>query len=317
MDALGQALHARLTGSLQKRAISVVDLYKGKASDDISPYDNRVPALSYNKALAIARAMEAASEHDALKNTRVTLGGAQYSDMVKRVRQNPRNWWWTKKTFQRPEEFPDRLRDSGDYFMPLMDDVALPSRSPGILVHELGHAVDMNGYPADSRVRALGGAVYERFAPMLWTEHAAWRKGEDRFLRGSARHKLDPKLVQQTLQSIRQTKPAGLGSYWGASLGGFGGAFAGAYGSRLINPTMPRGGQILTSILGSLIGSGLGAGAGFTLGRLWGSRDSLADEKAQEQYLRQYAHTYAQEHNVTPDAALLALQKRLKRKPRK
>ena len=199
----------------------------------------------------------------------------------------------------------------GDFYEYRSNSINLPSKSPGILVHELGHAVDFNEHPSDSYLRGLAGGTYRRFAPTLWKEHAAWNKGKNRFLEGAAMQKLDPKLVQDTLQSMNQTRPIGLGSYWGARLGSIAGAGLGgigalalAQGTNRISPALP--------IIGSGLGMALGIPAGMGIGRYFGHAKERASDEERQNNLNIYAQAIAKKHGISPNEALEELNGMLK-----
>lgn len=313
---LGQAL-AKNAGI--NRLDDTLNVFEGnkKTYDTISPKDKslRVPVLNRRSAQDIVDAMAAVSKYDSLKNVRVGLGANPLENYSKRLQENPRVWNIIKAMSPETDDplgglSPQQL---GDFYLYHSHDVNLPSKSPGVLVHELGHAVDFNEHPADSYIRGLIGGAYRKYAPTVWKEHAAWRKGKDRFLQGAAEKELDPKFVQDTLQSIQQTKPVGLGSYWGGALGGLtGGALGGiaALGIGASTNRYPIGLPLITSALGG----GLGILAGTGLGEWLGHAKQRASEKERLKHLKTYASVYAKRHDMSENQALELLLSKLKNK---
>ena len=123
--------------------------------------------------------------------------------------------------------------------------------------------------------------------------------------------KLDPKLVQDTLQSMNQTRPIGLGSYWGARLGSIAGAGLGgigalalAQGTNRISPALP--------IIGSGLGMALGIPAGMGIGRYFGHAKERASDEERQNNLNIYAQAIAKKHGISPNEALEELNGMLK-----
>lgn len=307
----------QVSNSLSKKAEDTNVFVGAKTPlDPISPRGSlRAPYLTPQTAKDIIEAMAIASKYDALKGVRVGLGGNQLEDFYARAQDNPRVWNISKPFV--PLEPLNGLdaRKMGDFYAFQSNDVNLPSKSPGILVHELGHAVDFNEYPANSYLRGLIGGTYRNLAPTLWKEHAAWRKGKDKFLEGAATKKLDPEFVSDTLQSMSQTKPIGLGSYWGGALGGLAGGLAGGLGAASfgISPLRP-------ALIGSGLGAALGIPTGMMIGRSYGHSKERKSDKAKENYLNTYAKIFAKKHGLELDEAkeqLKRLVSQIKEKPKR
>ena len=300
-----------------KQADDLPNVFEGskKVTDTISPTDKalRAPTLTPRAAQDIVNAMALTSKYDALKDVKVGLGANKLKDYYQRMQQNPRVWNVIKATTSKDVDAlgPFDPKAMGDFYEYRSNSINLPSKSPGILVHELGHAVDFNEHPSDSYLRGLAGGTYRRFAPTLWKEHAAWNKGKNRFLEGAAMQKLDPKLVQDTLQSMNQTRPIGLGSYWGARLGSIAGAGLGgigalalAQGTNRISPALP--------IIGSGLGMALGIPAGMGIGRYFGHAKERASDEERQNNLNIYAQAIAKKHGISPNEALEELNGMLK-----
>ena len=293
---------------MMKRSADVEMPFKKNISYDHMPFNSNKNVINKAQAKAITEAMSSAAGHGALKDVRVTLNGGSLDDN-ERIINNPRNGWLTKMmTFPNPEGKGKRsiINDpGGDFYHPLTHEVAVPSGNPGVLVHELGHAVDFNEYP-NTPIRSLMAGAYTR-APFttLWKEHAAWNKGRDRFLEGSANKKIDPNLALSTLEQIDRARPMGLGSYWGGGIGLLGGATLGA----------AIGGPPGAAIGGGL-GGVLGSGLGISLGKGHGDREYLGSNEAKKGYLDEYVESYARKHNLTKEVAFKQLSSRLKPKTR-
>lgn len=286
-------------------------------NDYLGPTDValRVPDLTQRSAQDIVDAMSSASRYNVLDNIRVGLGSNSLKDFGERLHANPRVWNLVKNMTKKDVDGLGALDPSkmGDFYSYRSQDVNLPSRNPGLLVHELGHAIDFNEYPADSNLRGLIGGTYRRFAPVLWKEHAAWNKGRDRFLEGAAQKKLDPKFVQDVLQSVEQYRPAGLGSYWGGRLGALGGLGLGAAATAAIANTTKIIPYPLIPVLGGL-GTALGITAGTNLGKYFGHAKERADDKARMRYLKTYADAVAKKHGISPEEAMQELTNAMNKK---
>jgi outer membrane lipoprotein SlyB len=305
-----------------KKAIDAYQHYKMPVYDPAWPTGsgaNEGGTINLKQVKAIGKAMEAAATHNALNNVRIGLHGSRLDDLEKRVKMNPRVSDEDKASFQNPfidekaknKYFPKEqfhTQELGDAYWSTPDEVWLPSGNPGVLMHELGHATDFNEYDPEDKVRSALAGLYQRFAPTLWMEHAAWNKGKDRLLSGAAKTKLDPDLLVKTLEQSARTKPMGLGSYWGHSLGGaLGTVGGGILGAMKGSPAGPLGYGILGALTGNVVGKGIGTPLGYSIGSALGSRKSLGDEKALQSYLDEYADAYSKEYNIPKELALTKL----------
>lgn len=301
----------------------VPNVFEGskKVTDFFAPKDKtlHVPTLDRRSAQSIVDAMASASKYDSLKDVRVGLGKNNLKNYTERLKANPRVWNIIKGITPNSSESPlgpFKAEDLGDFYAYHSHDVNLPSKNPGILVHELGHAVDFNEHPADSNIRGFIGGTYRKFAPTLWKEHVAWNKGKSRFLEGAANKKLDPKFVQDVLQAVEQTRPIGLGSYWGGRLGGIGGLALGAGGAAAI-ASQTKMFPLPLAFVGGGLGTLLGINAGTAFGRYFGHAKERASEKERQQHLNSYADAIAKKYDMTREEALQEIQNMMTKQKKK
>ncbi len=328
-----------------KSAITVSRVFPGYNRPEHFPSEALKPSslLNINEAKAMAKAMEAGSLHNALKNTRIDLGGAQLNDLEARALKNPHISKAKAEAYRNPYgDYVDNFDTDGRYtigedgsifksyegankvtaqglgdaYSISPDNVWSDSGNPGALMHELGHAIDFNEYNKDRYLSRKFNDFYRKYAPTLWLEHAAWRKGKDRLLTGAAKTKLDPSLLVKVLEQAARTKAPGLGSYWGSSLGtllggaaglGLGGLVGFGLPYMLNNTVYPSKGLALAltgGATGALAGSSLGTNLGSALGKYLGNRKSLGDEAALSSYINEYADAYAKEHGIPKEEAL-------------
>lgn len=293
----------------EKAAIEVIQPFVKHKITHIIPDKSRSSVLSLDEAKTLAEAMDASARYGALNDTQVHLNGARITGFQNRAVESKRNTNWTKMMAGMSDPFanmPDKSKNVPDAFFPTHDAVWLPSGNPGIMMHELGHAADMNEFPNTPFRRFVAG-TYQNFSPTLWKEHAAWIKGKNRLIEGAAKTKVDPNLVVRTLEDAARVKPVGLGSYWGGGLGaimGGGLGFAAAL----------KGAPPQASALGLVLGASAGAFTGLQLGKMYGNSDRLGSEKAKQGYLDLYANQYAKEHGITLDKAKIELNNFIKAK---
>ena len=299
----------------EKAAIEVIQPFVKHKITHIIPDKSRSSVLSLDEAKTLAEAMDASARYGALNDTQVHLNGAKITGFQNRAVENKRNTGWTKMMAGMSDPFmgmPDKSKNVPDAFFPNHDAVWLPSGNPGIMMHELGHAADMNEFPNTPFRRFVAG-TYQNFSPTLWKEHAAWIKGKNRLIEGAAKTKVDPNLVVRTLEDAARVKPVGLGSYWGGGLGALAGGGLGlaAFLNRVAPPQAAG--------LGVLLGGAAGAFTGLQLGKMYGNSDRLGSEKAKQVYLDLYANQYAKEHGITLDKAKIELNNfiKAKKKPSK
>ena len=291
---------------LLKRADSVIVAKNDRRKlDRIFPKHTRSSVLTKEQAQSIYEAMAAASKYDALKHTNVHINGSELSDFLQRVEANPKIWNIGKAgIYDHPEARMLHGAPVGtmpDSFHPWSGDVYVPSANPGVLMHELGHAIDMQEFPHESYTRGFMGNAYRKLSPTLGKEHAAWNKGKNRFLEGAAKTDLDPALVTRTLSDAAQTKPVGLGSYWGVATGGALGLGAGV----IANSFLPREFKIRGGLpfITAGIGAAIGGPVGMQIGKYIGSKENKRDSKAFERYKDEYAKAYSKEKGISLDEA--------------
>jgi hypothetical protein len=124
-------------------------------------------------------------------------------------------------------------------YHPYANTVVVNRRDPGVLIHELGHGVDMAPRPGESNIkRQLRWAL----KPTLWNEYSAWRKGRKAYQTGyaadPANQALDAehKQYQENMRSYGDRKYPAYGSY----LGGITGAIGGGIGGALLNEELAK-----------------------------------------------------------------------------
>jgi hypothetical protein len=254
-------------------------------------------------------AMRGEVRHGALDDTRLDWHGLQWRGYVPRVEKNKRisslgKFWHTLGAEEELAAMPDVTQQMGDLYMPYADVVSVPSGSPGIAMHELGHAIDFNEFPADSSLRHFTAAMYRNWAPTLWQEHAAWRKGREALLNAYAKKKLDADIAFKALQSGKGAKRVGLGSYWGGALGGLAGTGLGLYAAI----QAAQDGSVVPGLplIGGGVGGALGALSGIGIGNLLARKPA-----AEDAIVSMMAKRYAQLHNVGLDEAKTLVQKQL------
>jgi hypothetical protein len=278
----------------EKLSVEIIQPFGKHKVQTSFPKQMRNSVVNRADATAIADAMAAAAPHGALDNTRVDLYGTRVSDLQNRMTENqrlsPLQRWLNR--YESIEGLPDKTKMLPDAYHPHADTVWLPSGNPGVMMHELGHSIDFNGYP-NNTARMLLAGLYARTAPTLWKEHAAWRKGKHYFLQGAAQNKLPPELVAKTLRDASRGKRMGLGSYWGAGLGSLAGLAGGAglmVGSGVEDVRLP--------VFGGMLGGALGGLGGLTVGNLMAESDKFDSPETTQKYLNQYAKAYAKQHEM-------------------
>jgi len=120
---------------------------------------------------------------------------------------------------------PLSIEQTDASYHPYANAVVLNSRSPGVLVHELGHAIDMSRAPGQSNFRR---SMRWNLKPTLLSEYDAWRKGQRAYREGflgesNAGLDTDIRRYLDNTQSITTRKYPAFGTYVGSA----GGALAG------------------------------------------------------------------------------------------
>jgi hypothetical protein len=187
---------------------------------------------------------------------------------------------------------PSSIEQLDAAYFPQANSVVLNNRSPGVLIHELGHAVDMTrGENSSNLARYLSNSV----RPLNWLERQAWNKGQRTYREGFAedyhsllndreasKDKLGDILDNyiKNMESVNNRKYPALGTYYGTALGGLTGGVAGSLagiiaGYNILGPEY-RGSNssislaLRTGLLGALGGTAAGSGLGLYSGPLLG-----------------------------------------------
>ena len=262
---------------------SAIKVYDNAYDSDIFPEHLHKDRLSLDEARALIEGMSQTALHDALGNTRLDLHGLKLKGYAGRVKSNPNLGSiskWLHKGQAKLIEKHDNTKLLGDLYMPMADVASVPSGLSGTAMHELGHAIDLNSFPNDSRIRKITSTLYRNYAPTLWQEHAAWNKGKSSVLDALARRHISPELALKTLRSARNIKGIGLGSYWGGALGGLTGAGAGVAAG--IASNAPSNIALRLVFLGAMLGGGVGAWAGRRTGQAMSNRSNSTDKTMNE-----------------------------------
>lgn len=170
-----------------------------------------------------------------------------------------------------PSEFFGQFDAS---YHPHANSVILNERSPGALIHEMGHAADMQRRDGESNFSRW---LRWQLKPTLLQETSAWNKGEKHYDRGfrtseDLRKKKERDDYVDNMVSIRGRKYPALGTYFGGAAGSVLGAalpFAALAGGLI--PREQRGITAPLAILGAGAGGVAGALGGGLLGKSIGN----------------------------------------------
>ena len=177
------------------------------------------------------------------------------------------------------EQFPSSYHPYGDF-------AVLPEGSPGVALHELGHAIDLNKPFRRREDGKLRGQVRRAgrvmFKPTLLQELSAWNKAEKGLARGAKPD--EEEFVRRILaEAYKRRKPA-LGTYVGAGAG----SLLGMAGGGLLAAALESPELLPTGMgLGGALGAALGIPAGAGIGRLVGS-DRRAERYADRKMRRHF-----------------------------
>jgi hypothetical protein len=231
-----------------------------------------------------------AARPGALDTAKVFSGPVSSSKLVNQVEKH-KNWdtAYEKATGDRdnmamaygmiPDSYYEQMPAS---YHPHANSVILNEKSPGALIHELGHGVDMGRRGNEKFKRWLRW----NYKPTLMSEFDAWRKGRKAYQEGFAaspesEKKKELKEYEDNMASYNRSKYPAYGSYLGSALGTVGGAIGGG----VLGYNLSGGGRAApkATLLGSLLGLGLGGITGVIGGTLagkgWGSLRSGANKK--------------------------------------
>jgi hypothetical protein len=201
----------------------------------ISPTDTRA-----NKHKQLADAMAQVNPQE-LKDTRVYLGGPNLIEEYKRLYKNPRSSVLGKihagLTLPITTGMINLTR--GSAYHPTTDSVYLMGDKPGVLSHELGHALDFNRFkvpdakPGDSGFRTwmrrqgygLGRDLYaaSRMLPVLGGLMALPQETAANALslkNIQKAYKDNPEALNKLLDDRQKVLPGGMGSYIGGAAAG-------------------------------------------------------------------------------------------------
>jgi hypothetical protein len=163
--------------------------------------------------------------------------------------------------------------------------------SPGILIHEAGHAIDLFGGPSEEEERAAANRLL--FFNPLPSEFAAWREGKDSVQKGYAAalkgglKDYTPGEYDEIMRSYHRTRYPALGSYLGGTIGPVAGLGAGLALSYAMARARGFHGLVAPFRLGAsgmALGNFLGPFTGLGIGSLWSrlNRKRYARRSAKE-----------------------------------
>lgn len=260
--------------------------------------------LNLNEARQIYTAMRGQAPNQALDRTQVQLNGSNLSSMYSRMAANPRLTSTFRKAVGKMKVPPALLKAKfPDAYAFEPDMVLNPSGQPGVLMHELGHAIDFNSNPHNTMMQKFRGQMYRQFAPHVWKERAAWNKGRQAFMQGAAQNNLSPELVTRVLNNSEKTRPIGMGSYYGGTAGkivgtGVGGGIGYSMGKFPVEKVLTG---VMGGTLGNAAGQAIGAGTGIMLGRAVARARAQNMPALTDRHLAEYAKMRAQ---MAPKPAL-------------
>ena len=181
-----------------------------------------------------------------------------------------------------PSEYFEQMPAS---YHPHANSVMLNEDSPGALIHELGHGIDLGQRSKDETFRRW---LRWNFKPTLLSEYHAWKKGRKAYQEGFAaspevEDEKALKEYQKNMESYNNRKYPAYGTYLGGSVGGLGGLVGGAVLGHHLSDGSPRG-SVYGGMLGSVLGGLAGIYGGALAGKGWaGLRRGANKEKAMKQ----------------------------------
>jgi hypothetical protein len=211
-------------------------------------------------------------EPDTLRNTASFVGRPNIDDILKQLEKTRDQDTPIGRLFSTREGLAGSLSNISDggweqfpsVYSPQGDFAILPEGSPGVALHELGHAIDLNKslrYNEDGSVRSgrHRKAIRSRLKPVLIAEHDAWRKGMGTLAK-AVENKKEEDFARRILEEAYKRKKPALGTYWGGGIGAVLGAAGGAAAGFPID--LPIAGSMLGSIGGVSLGVPIGAAIG-------------------------------------------------------
>ena len=213
-------------------------------------------------------------------------------------------------------------------YHPYANSVMLNERSPGVLMHELGHGIDLA--PREGEM-PLKRHMRWNVKPTLWKELSAWKKGRKAFQEGYAASpesdSLSPDAHSQyasNMASLNKRKYPAFGTYLGGAAGLAGGLGLGGLGMYLAlkNAGNDPESQRLASRFGAqlmMLSGTLGAGAGVFGGALAGKGYASLRQKAHQQKAMRQLQKLKDDpealQNVRTRLAQIRLKRKVKDKP--
>jgi len=179
---------------------------------------------------------------------------------------------------------PDRSTEHlGSMYLPHANAVLVQKKSPGVLMHELGHAIDLAPRKGESK---LWRYLRRNWKPTLWKEVDAWKKGRKAYQEGFAASPESETAegkaqYAKNMESYNARKYPAFGTYVGAAGGGLAGAGAGLAALYALVRSMdhvPRQAGLLPW-LGAAGGGALGIAGGAQLGSWWGRMRARANKR--------------------------------------
>jgi hypothetical protein len=199
-------------------------------TSDISADDTRAQKLT-----GLAKDMERANPEE-LKDHRVYLGGGDFFRELPRIFKNPRTSLVGKAfgTLTHPLNTLLPALTRGSMYNPFTNSTYLMGNKPGVLTHELGHAIDFNSgkvpeysdkeHPATTwfkrQGKGLGHDLYTagRMPPLYGPFHALGQEERANTLSENNLRKTyenNPEALNKILDDRQRILPAGIGSYVG------------------------------------------------------------------------------------------------------
>lgn len=229
-------------------------------------------AKDIEKLRRVANYMAKAEPHK-LKDTAVFTGGVRPSKLIKQIHKlKNRDTLVHKLTGKR--DFlaqaaafmtPEAIEQTPASYIPDADTVIQQDRHRGTLIHELGHAIDLNPKKGQGNWSL---AIKNAVKPTLIKEFNAWRKGRKAYQSGFAmsnKPTVNRDDYHEVMRQYNEAKYPAFGTYVGGTTGGLAGFATGlATAAQIDGPPLTLG--LIGSALGASVGTlgGAATGAGYT-----------------------------------------------------